>query len=106
MGICPLQENGTGSIRTSSSLSSPPAEEIKERPTVDTSAGKTGKKITRIFNESKWPPILGDEDSINRLKTRFYEQKIHPEVSDSRSLAPGCPPDIAGCMSNRSPPPR
>jgi REP element-mobilizing transposase RayT len=44
--------------------------------------------ITRVLGGKKWPPILGDERSVNRLKAMFFEDKIHPQVPDSRSLAP------------------
>ncbi|HYA42030.1 MAG TPA: transposase [Syntrophobacteraceae bacterium] len=46
------------------------------------------EEITQIFSGRKWPPILGDEDSISHLKARFFEQKTNPQVPDSRSLAP------------------
>jgi len=46
------------------------------------------EEITQIFSGRKWPPILGDEDSINHLKARFFEQKTNPQVPDSLSLAP------------------
>ncbi len=58
------------------------------------------EEITRIFSSGKWPPILGDEDSINRLKARFFEQKTHPEVSDSRSLAPEMPRIVQAVCSH------
>jgi chromosomal replication initiation ATPase DnaA len=44
--------------------------------------------ITRILGGKKWPPFLGDETSVNRLKALFFEDKIHPQVPDSRALAP------------------
>jgi|SRR5208337_3838088 len=44
--------------------------------------------ITRILSGERWPPLLGDESSLNRLKTRFFGDKIHPQVPDSRMLAP------------------
>ncbi|MGO9019698.1 MAG: hypothetical protein ACLQVJ_15255 [Syntrophobacteraceae bacterium] len=34
--------------------------------------------ITRILSGERWPPLLGDESSLNRLKTRFFGDKIHP----------------------------
>ena len=46
------------------------------------------EEITRVFSGRKWPPILGDEASINHLKARFFEQKTHPQVPYSQSLAP------------------
>jgi chromosomal replication initiation ATPase DnaA len=46
------------------------------------------EEIRRIFSGGKLPPILGDEDSVNRLKARFFEQKSHPQVPDSQFLAP------------------
>ncbi|MGO9373759.1 MAG: helix-turn-helix domain-containing protein [Syntrophobacteraceae bacterium] len=44
--------------------------------------------ITRVLSGERWPPLLGDESSLNRLKTRFFGDKIHPRVPDSRTLAP------------------
>jgi hypothetical protein len=46
------------------------------------------EEITRVLSIGKWPPILGDEDSINRLKAGFFKKKINPQVPDSRFLAP------------------
>ncbi len=44
--------------------------------------------ITRILGGKKWPPFLGDEFSVDRLKAMFFEDKTHPQVPDSRALAP------------------
>jgi hypothetical protein len=46
------------------------------------------ENITRILSGVRWPPLLDAESSLNRLKTRFFADKIHPRVSDSRTLAP------------------
>ena len=46
------------------------------------------EEITRIIGGSKWPAFLGDESSVNRLKTRFLKDKTHPQVPDSHALAP------------------
>ncbi len=46
------------------------------------------EEITRIIGGSKWPAFLGDESSVNRLKARFFKEKIHPQVPDSQALAP------------------
>jgi len=44
--------------------------------------------ITRILSRQRWTPLLGDESSLNRLKARFFEDKTHPQVPDSKTLAP------------------
>ncbi|MHC1727408.1 MAG: transposase [Syntrophobacteraceae bacterium] len=44
--------------------------------------------ITRIFSSEIWPPFLGDESSVERLKALFFEDKTHPQVPDSLALAP------------------
>ena len=46
------------------------------------------EEITGIIDGNKWPPFLGDESTINRLKARFFEDKTHPQVPDSQTLAP------------------
>ena len=46
------------------------------------------EEITRIFSGGKWPPIIGDEEFINHLKTRSFEQKTDPQAPDPQSLAP------------------
>jgi len=45
--------------------------------------------LLRILGGERWPPLLGDESSVNRLKARFFQEKVHPQVPDSRTLAPG-----------------
>ena len=44
--------------------------------------------ITRIFSSKKWPAIIGDQDSVSRMKARFFEERVHPQVPDSRAPAP------------------
>jgi chromosomal replication initiation ATPase DnaA len=44
--------------------------------------------ITRIFSGGRWPPFHGDESTINRLKAQFFDGGIHPQVPDSKALAP------------------
>jgi putative transposase len=56
--------------------------------------------IAQILNGKKWPPIIGDEASINRLKARFFEQKVNPQVPDSRSLAPDVPGIVQAVCSH------
>ena len=46
------------------------------------------EEITHIFEEQKWPPILGDESFVTWLKETFFEQKRHSQIPESVSLAP------------------
>ncbi|MBI4774505.1 MAG: transposase [Deltaproteobacteria bacterium] len=41
-----------------------------------------------VFNQKKWPSILGSEGFIGQIKERFFPGKTHDEVSQSRDLAP------------------
>jgi putative transposase len=44
--------------------------------------------LLRLFNLKKLPTILGDDSSVDKLKSRFYKQKQHIEVPESKRLAP------------------
>lgn len=44
--------------------------------------------LLKTLNGGKWPPLLGDERSANRLKALFFENKVHTQVPDSRAPAP------------------
>ena len=44
--------------------------------------------LLRTLDGEKWPSLLGDERSKNRLKAQFFEDKAHSQVPDSRALAP------------------
>jgi putative transposase len=43
----------------------------------------------RMLDLKNLPSILGDNPFIENLKTRFFEQKRHIEVPESKRLAPG-----------------
>ena len=45
-------------------------------------------KINEILGRRKLPTIMGSEDFIDRIKARFFSNKSHIEVPESRSLAP------------------
>jgi putative transposase len=47
-----------------------------------------GGEINQIFQKKKLPSILGKEDFVYWVKTRFFESKMHIEVPDSKLLAP------------------
>jgi REP element-mobilizing transposase RayT len=47
-----------------------------------------GEKISQIFQKKKLPSILGREDFVYWVKNRFFENKVHNEVPDSKLLAP------------------
>lgn len=44
--------------------------------------------LLRILSLKKLPSILGDSQFVDRLKSRFFEQKRHVEVPESKRLAP------------------
>jgi REP element-mobilizing transposase RayT len=44
--------------------------------------------LLRILSLKKLPSILGDNQFVDRLKRRFFEQKRHIEVPESKCLAP------------------
>lgn len=53
------------------------------------------ESLLRILSLKKLPSILGDSQFVDRLKSRFFEQKRHIEVPESKRLAP----DIARIKS-------
>ncbi len=44
--------------------------------------------LLRILSLKKLPSILGDNQFVDQLKGRFFEQKWHIEVPESKRLAP------------------
>ena len=46
------------------------------------------EEIRLIFNKKNLPSVLGSERFIDWVKDRFFHQKIHEEVTESRVLAP------------------
>jgi REP element-mobilizing transposase RayT len=46
------------------------------------------ESFTRIMSLKKVPSILGDSQFIERVKNKFFEQKLHVEVPESKKLAP------------------
>ena len=49
---------------------------------------ETSEEITEIFEGKKLPSVLGSERFIDLVKDRFFAQKNHAEVPESRLLAP------------------
>ena len=45
-------------------------------------------EINKIFEGAKFPSVLGSERFINRIRDKFFDQKSHEEVPESRLLAP------------------
>ena len=45
-------------------------------------------EINKIFEGEKFPSVLGSERFINRIRDKFFDQKSHEEVPESRLLAP------------------
>ena len=50
--------------------------------------GEDSEEISTIFSKGKLPSILGNESFIEWTKDRFFSQKKHIEVPESKSLAP------------------
>jgi hypothetical protein len=46
------------------------------------------EEVTRTQDGERWLPVLGDEQSVGKMKALFFENKTHPQVPDSKSLAP------------------
>jgi putative transposase len=46
------------------------------------------EEISKILGRKKHPSILGSDNFINWVKDRFYSQKQHKEIPESRALAP------------------
>jgi len=46
------------------------------------------KGILRIFESRKWPSILGSEGFMRWVKEKFFLRVQHPEIPESRVLAP------------------
>ncbi|MDB4303544.1 transposase, partial [Desulfosarcina sp.] len=44
--------------------------------------------LLRTLSLKKLPSILGDNDFVNKLKNKFFKQKQHIEVPESKRLAP------------------
>ncbi len=44
--------------------------------------------LLRIMSLKKQAPILGDSEFVDRLKSRFFDEKRHIEVPDAKRLAP------------------
>jgi len=44
--------------------------------------------LLRIYEGKKWPAILGGKRFVHRIKERFFAQRQHPEVPESKVLAP------------------
>ena len=47
-----------------------------------------GEDLLRLLSLKKWLSILGDNQFVEQLKSRFYERKRHIEVPESQQLAP------------------
>ena len=49
---------------------------------------EAGDEINRVLDKKKWPAILGSTSFINKVKERFFPEKVDDEVPQSRELAP------------------
>ena len=45
-------------------------------------------KISEVLDMKKWPAMLGSASFINKVKERFFPEKVDDEVPQSRQLAP------------------
>ena len=46
------------------------------------------EEINQIFNRKKLPTIIGKRSFVEKIKKRFFPDKTHEEVPESRFLAP------------------
>jgi REP element-mobilizing transposase RayT len=44
--------------------------------------------ISKTLDKRRWPAILGSADFLNRIKDRFFSEKVDDEVPQSQELAP------------------
>ncbi|MCX5919223.1 MAG: transposase, partial [Deltaproteobacteria bacterium] len=44
--------------------------------------------LLKIYEGKKWPSILGSKGFVQRIKKRFFVPRQHPEVPESKVLAP------------------
>jgi len=51
-------------------------------------AKENSEEISLIFERKKLPSVLGSERFIDWVKDRYFHQKSHEEIPESRSLAP------------------
>jgi len=51
-------------------------------------AKEDSEEIYQVFDGKKFPSVLGSEGFIDWVKDRFFHQKSHEEIPESRSLAP------------------
>jgi len=49
---------------------------------------ETPEEINRIFSQRKFPSMLGSERFVDKVKGRFFHEKRHDEIPESRRLAP------------------
>ncbi len=46
------------------------------------------EEISKIFESKKLPAMLGDDHFIDWVKEKFFDDKYHPEIPESKSLTP------------------
>jgi REP element-mobilizing transposase RayT len=44
--------------------------------------------VSEVLDKKKWPAIIGSLDFVNKVKEKFFSEKIDDEVPQSRELAP------------------
>ena len=88
VGYLLVQAGRTGFTRTSFTPSSRPRKNGRTAAYRRFMALEDQEDITRILDGERWPPLLGDKSSLNRLKARFFEDKTHRRAPDSKTLAP------------------
>ncbi len=45
-------------------------------------------EITKIFSQVKLPSILGTQEFLEHIKKKYYKEKYHKDIPESRGLAP------------------
>jgi REP-associated tyrosine transposase len=46
------------------------------------------ERTLRILDKIKWPPFLGSDNFIERIKEKFHSEKLDDEIPQSKELAP------------------
>ncbi|RLB31608.1 MAG: transposase [Deltaproteobacteria bacterium] len=50
--------------------------------------GEDSEEVDRLLERKKMPFLLGSESFVRWVKDRFFQQKLHREVPESKTLAP------------------
>jgi REP element-mobilizing transposase RayT len=71
-----------------SMLSKSGGERVKNYRQFISAEDEDGDKTSQVLDKKRWPAILGSASFINKVKERFFPEKVNDEVPQSRELAP------------------